>query len=1400
MKKIRINKVLRELNIPLLKANDTLGRNGYTCNLTPNSKISEEEYILLKKIHANINIKKSSIESKIVLNEENINLNNNDIKFERLQFNTDFSEFNDIDIYKLKFLNYHTNKNDKRFIVAEINGLVYSFPDYYNNITFYKGDLLECKLAYYKGSEKSYFKLTKECIVKKYYKINERYQFTIENKVIDVETGIQYWVLKDILNFINHYHVDNDISFEDKMYELEPGDDIELYVLNINDKGYLKLANQINIFEKRSYLVEDIFDVIGYSNNIDSYFFNFKTENSLFLTQYNEGENLWVFTYLSTLDSKIIELLDDGDFEECKIIIDIYINIENWILYKSDFLKNFSSHKVSDIKSKAESKLRKLQGLYDSLILFIEGNELDYLAKLNKDLEKTFFIQDKDRNIIKGICNISQYFTSDLDDDLLIDTISLMIKKNHITQVDAFHFSNPIYKKISRISNQILEIENNTIDIKKKTEFKSIIKKQYLLLSLLVIEERIDKSILSSVNLLKYLAIYYNDASFLNLSIELIARGSYIKTNLNKYNDVFKIKVEDFKNLMCDVDDNDMYFRGSGKVERINKKLNIIPFNLYKGPLKHSPLEVLNFKPFPLNILSHYQINSFNKDLDTKELISSLETLIHFKKDLPIHELDSENLNEVYRGKVKSIAPTDHYCFLKCNINNNTVDTLFHINYVAPPHVFKSLNGILYSEDKINFHFDKIEDSKIFIKCSLIFEDYADNLFNDYFDTYGKVIHRYENEVFVISKEGLIVKINNSFLKLNDIIEFKIIDFNSQELFFIADETSIKNSNNSWDYNTEELFRSFLLKSGIIYDKNSLLPINNTRSLIDKQNYNYDLKILTISLINCLELNLNFIENVNDKLLNYLYLNLLCSICKNRKSYIYYEKLKDLIEVLKVKETFDLTSILEFVNGKVDDKDVNKFFQSNEAFRLLKYLNTNNINIYEYDNEKHKLFNLKKLIESYNLMVLNSADIKIVNYLKGLIVNELYKIVVDSSEKNILDIEKLLIENTETVDFIDDKITKNLGLESKVKEFKTSIFYSASDIPQEKVILKTIAGFLNSYEEKGSLFIGVNDKGDIVGLKDDLNFLSEVKNLDQYQNYIQSLIVKVFPKAINTTIDYNFKKFNDKDYLEIIIPSYHKPVDLYGEFYQRQGVQTRILKGSDLIDFMFNKANGITNTTINQNKSNVSTLDSSNLNDTNIIENDNVFRKDYFEEFKEEGQIKIFDYESNQSNLLAYLYIFSDGSYVVSYNDYQKYEFKVKITEYYKLGYVLMCYDNACINKVEVRSVLTKTFNRKYLNGKSNYGKLLSVVLALNDAEIIVETKRSNKDYIKIFNVNNISNHTHLGLKGNCIVQEDFDKLNNYSIKYNLDAKFNYFRRESKSGLGSEVTKYKLLHKELKKI
>ena len=93
------------------------------------------------------------------------------------------------------------------------------------------------------------------------------------------------------------------------------------------------------------------------------------------------------------------------------------------------------------------------------------------------------------------------------------------------------------------------------------------------------------------------------------------------------------------------------------------------------------------------------------------------------------------------------------------------------------------------------------------------------------------------------------------------------------------------------------------------------------------------------------------------------------------------------------------------------------------------------------------------------------------------------------------------------------------------------------------------------------------------------------------------------------------------------------------------------------------------------------------------------------------------------------------------------------------------------------------------MNAMSDYGKLMSIFPSLPNSEIAITTQRFNKTYIKLFDVKKISEHRIIGLKGNCIVQEDFDQVLSYHPTEKLPEEFDLFRRESKQGLGCETSK-----------
>jgi len=103
--------------------------------------------------------------------------------------------------------------------------------------------------------------------------------------------------------------------------------------------------------------------------------------------------------------------------------------------------------------------------------------------------------------------------------------------------------------------------------------------------------------------------------------------------------------------------------------------------------------------------------------------------------------------------------------------------------------------------------------------------------------------------------------------------------------------------------------------------------------------------------------------------------------------------------------------------------------------------------------------------------------------------------------------------------------------ESKFIEFKSTLRYCLKTMKPEKYIefstIKNIAAFLNT--EGGTLFIGVDDKGEIVGLEstDFMTFNSDNK-VDELLKHFDNLIAKYFGNENNANISIVLKTFEDK--------------------------------------------------------------------------------------------------------------------------------------------------------------------------------------------------------------------------------------------------------------------------------
>lgn len=103
--------------------------------------------------------------------------------------------------------------------------------------------------------------------------------------------------------------------------------------------------------------------------------------------------------------------------------------------------------------------------------------------------------------------------------------------------------------------------------------------------------------------------------------------------------------------------------------------------------------------------------------------------------------------------------------------------------------------------------------------------------------------------------------------------------------------------------------------------------------------------------------------------------------------------------------------------------------------------------------------------------------------------------------------------------------------------------------------IKWICGFANS--QSGTLIIGKNDKGDIVGIK---NGKELIETLPNKIRDILGIIVEV-----------NLKEAEGKEYVEINVEPYPTAISYKGQYFVRSGSTKQELKGSSLDTFLRRK-------------------------------------------------------------------------------------------------------------------------------------------------------------------------------------------------------------------------------------
>jgi len=143
-------------------------------------------------------------------------------------------------------------------------------------------------------------------------------------------------------------------------------------------------------------------------------------------------------------------------------------------------------------------------------------------------------------------------------------------------------------------------------------------------------------------------------------------------------------------------------------------------------------------------------------------------------------------------------------------------------------------------------------------------------------------------------------------------------------------------------------------------------------------------------------------------------------------------------------------------------------------------------------------------------------------------------------------------------------------------EFKSSarwdIRQNKSNKVMEEVIVKTVASFLNS-EGGGSLLIGVDDDGNIVGLDADYSSLSR-KNRDGFENFLTTLLGGNLGADTLFFVRVQFHGVEGKDVCLVSVMPSSRPVYTGGDvLYVRFGNSSRPLSTREAVAYCKNRWN-----------------------------------------------------------------------------------------------------------------------------------------------------------------------------------------------------------------------------------
>ncbi len=1254
--------------------------------------------------------------------------------------------------YNFNVNGYREINNTLSILLLERKGFNYSVRGYEFQKESSCPDIVRCIVQSIQQN-KVYLSQDKYALLNQFYEEGKKYPF----KVISLEQdeNVKFYLLED------KFHLRHRIYFSNyckKEFEtLKEGAICELFLKRIEKKGYLLLSLISVDLNTKFYSVEEVFGAIGVTD-ANKYFYNLKNDFEQILdgkgktnpvVDHNSRENHWLFTYLQFIPSFVSKLISNERIDEAKEFLQLNINLEKWILEGSDFLNNFSFEKKDQIILKAEYTIQKsLIKIQACNLIQSDGTHL-FIERTLSNLTKSGRLRNASVLLFKEILALTNELLKRNIDEI-IEIISLLIKNDLLDEYESGVYRNTLESRIipeKKQLNQSLELDH---ELRASANNKTIVNICKILLLQILLDEKAGKkeyAVIDSANFLRYLSLITTGIKgkkeLLKSSVACITSSTRLSVKLTDLDSLpGKYHCRKLKEL---------------KVSDKGKQLYLNNGSIYKGTsgwhLFSSPrlgyyrmekeLQFTNIASFYNGLLNVASKTKFN--LPLTGLKSFRDYSENWEKYYQSNfEVDPENEQKIFplpNEKVEAVVKCIHkdncqLLFLKLSDSRYRGEGVLHISELLTVHL-TSLEGLFFPDERLVLRVKESEKQLSFSLKQDIWE-LTRHFFNigDFID--AQVVSIKEDLAFTITERGapgvFIIPLDTKIFE-GGTYRLKVINNREDKMTYFCEY----HSHTENKITAESELRQLLKKYFIIYEEHEEIP---------------SVKLLE-AMIGSVKLSLEALvfiqENLIQKLEGLFILKLICSITKDSKSYYFDQHIKHIITLLEFNEFSD-TSVfdkLEFIN----EHTLEVYPRLNDLNDGLKLLSCYN-NIDAVDKLRSEIIcssedkkALQELILAHNILKKHcEKKTKVLTGSKEII----NKFLLKNKGPFFGTLPIIKFEESTPAVPAQKSINDNLGKEGKHREFITSfIFFAETDTAdiekQSNVIMRNICGFLNS--GGGSLFIGINDEGQIIGLKEDYKLLPGKGNADAYERFIRKYIVRSFSNDVNGQIEFKFVDNNGREYLEVIIPELDRPISFNDEFFQRQGNETRILKGNDLILFLRRKMSWQEPTNHSKENSTISNP----VSDSGFQEND-----------KENEEVS----EPDEEVVIAYFSLFLSGDYAITRSKPHTRNLRklLPIKKGDEDGFLLQGYDNGCVNKIKISTLLKKRFGFEYKNGISEDGKLLFLSVIPDERLLRIVSLKDEVEYVKMYHTKNISVHELLYLKGNMIVPKNIDTLMSYSV------------------------------------